>query len=156
MRLTNTRGSIEFHKDLTKYMAKDHAGLNEWDSEKSGWLPRGAAQQFTRIVKVLDGDGDVDEEDVARLRQKLSGADEDDIKNLLAQDPDKMSQADLEKELDYRGVQTMNLTQQEMARQLVKERANQDKLMAVQEGLELRTAQLHDEMTAASERLSET
>ena len=45
MRLTNTRGSIEFHKDLTKYMAKDHAGLNEWDSEKSGWLPRGAAQQ---------------------------------------------------------------------------------------------------------------
>ena len=49
------------------------------------------------------------------------------------QDPEKMSQADLEKELDYRGVQTMNLTQQEMARLVVKERANQDKLMAVQD-----------------------
>ena len=56
MRVSNTRGALPFHRDLTKFYSKNHGGLNEWDPEKGAWVPRGLQHGVKRIVRDVDGE----------------------------------------------------------------------------------------------------
>jgi len=133
MRVTNTRGALNFHQDLTKYMAKNHGGLNEWDPDKSAWIPRSATAGSKRIVKDLDGDGDIDEEDVVLARSKMSTQNENEIEELSKKLPSTMEEHELEKELDFRGIMSKTMDKLEMAEAVQEARERERLLLEVQD-----------------------
>ena len=135
MRVANTRGALNFHRDLMKYMAKNHGGLNEWDPDKSAWLPRGGSVSsgIQRIVKDLDGDGDIDENDVTLARSKMASVTEAEIAELTKKAPGMMNTEELEKELDFRGVMSKGMDLEAMATAVASARATERELLEVQD-----------------------
>jgi hypothetical protein len=48
LRLEISRGALTFHKDLIKFYASNHGGLNEWDVGKELWRVRGKGSHDNR------------------------------------------------------------------------------------------------------------
>jgi hypothetical protein len=104
MRVENTRGAMGFHEDLTKYYARFHGGLNEWDHEAAKWrLRAGQSRQKALILKDVDGDGDIDQADVELAR--AAAQDEEALRMgvLAEKEPDSLDAEELREELIYRG-----------------------------------------------------
>jgi hypothetical protein len=109
MRLQYTRGSAPFHPDLTKYYARNHAGLNEWDYEKHKWNLRagGGGHDFQSIP--------VNKDDAPTTP---GGTDREPVEG--------MAEADLMSELEELGVSMGELTNKsdaELRQELVDQRA---------------------------------
>jgi hypothetical protein len=130
MRVSNTRGALNFHKDLMKYYARNHGGLNEWDPDKLVWIPRGASgTSAKRIVRDLDGDGDIDEEDMELARRQMTGSSESRILEFSAKGASDLHDKELMMELDYRGVKgSEGMSRAEMIEKVVAARAREKQM----------------------------
>ncbi len=136
MRVANTRGALNFHKDLMKYFAKNHGGLNEWDPDKEAWIPRtanSATQSGSRrIVRDIDGDGDIDEDDVELARGRAANFSESEVLALAAKRPEDMEDKELIMELEYRGIRGSDgMSRDRMIEVLAEARNREQKLFAL-------------------------
>ena len=127
MRAANTRGSLRFHADLTKYFARNHGGLNEWDAEGAKWhLRAGQSEQSRVILKDMDGDGDVDEHDLSAMRTSTLSREDIRMKDMVTREVASLSDAEVVEELQYRGCKTEYMQDPTLMRHRILELRDRD------------------------------
>eukprot|EP01052_Picozoa_sp_SAG31_P038357 SAG31_NODE_5110_length_2738_cov_1.601743_1_plen_479_part_10 len=70
MRLQETKGTLEFHKDLIRYYATNHGGLNEYENGK--WLKRDPRMgQGDRHFKAVEDMSELEIQEMGALKNKI-------------------------------------------------------------------------------------